>query len=181
MSDPTQIPHLLRLIDDDSEPVRLAVANALAAFGPSLPDELARLAKPPSETQMQMIHDLLEGHGNTGRDAPDVDVSVEAEPRFEPGQLVVHRRYGYRGVVVAFDVTCEAEDDWYLTNQTQPSRDQPWYHVLVHDSEQITYAAQTSLQADDSDQQISHPLVEHFFSSFSDGHYLRNDEAWPPT
>ena len=57
----------------------------------------------------------------------------------------------------------------YLANQTQPSRDQPWYHVLVHDSEQITHAAQTSLQADDSDQQISHPLVEHFFSSFNAG------------
>jgi heat shock protein HspQ len=167
--DPTQIPHLLRLIDDDSEPVRLAVANALAAFGPSLPDELARLAKPPSDAQMQMIQDLLEDHGPS-----------HVGP-FEPGQLVVHRRYGYRGVVVAVDDTCEAEDDWYKANQTQPSRDQPWYHVLVHESEQITYAAQTSLQADDSDQQISHPLVEHFFSAFNDGQYLRNDEAWPPT
>ena len=171
MPDPTQIPHLLRLIDDDSEPVRQAVANALAAFGPSLPDELARLAKPPSDAQMQMIQDLLEDQAGHSHGAPS----------YKPGQLVVHRRYGYRGVVVAFDVTCEAEDDWYLTNQTQPSRDQPWYHVLVHDSEQITYAAQVNLQADDSDQQIVHPLVEHFFSAFSDGHYLRNDEAWPPT
>jgi heat shock protein HspQ len=130
---------------------------------------------------MQMIQDLLEDHGSTSHSAPSVEEKDATEPRFEPGQLVVHRRYGYRGVVVAFDDTCEAEDDWYLTNQTQPSRDQPWYHVLVHDSEQITYAAQTSLQADDSDQQINHPLVEHFFSSFSDGQYLRNDEAWPPT
>ena len=175
MPDPTQIPHLLRLIDDDSEPVRLAVANALAAFGPSLPDELARLAKPPSDAQMQMIQDLLEDHGSHRGS------HSHGGPSFEPGQLVVHRRYGYRGVVVAFDNTCEAEDDWYLANQTQPSRDQPWYHVLVHESEQITYAAQTSLQTDDSDQQISHPLVEHFFSAFNDGHYLRNDEAWPPT
>lgn len=181
MPDPAQIPHLLRLIDDDSEPVRLAVANALAAFGPSLPDELARLARPPSSAQMQMIQDLLEDHGSHRQVGPPVEEKDATEPRFEPGQLVVHRRYGYRGVVVAFDNTCEAEDNWYMANQTQPSREQPWYHVLVHESEQITYAAQTSLQADDSDQQISHPLVEHFFSAFNDGLYLRNDEAWPPT
>ena len=67
MPDPTQIPHLLRLIDDESEPVRQAVANALAAFGPSLPQELARLAVPPSDTQMQMIRDLLESRGRTNR------------------------------------------------------------------------------------------------------------------
>ena len=110
MPDPSQIPHLLRLIDDDSEPVRRAVADALAAFGPSLPDELARLAKPPGDTQMQMIQDLLENHGRHGHGAPTVEEKDASEPRFEPGQLVVHRRYGYRGVVVAFDVTCEAKD-----------------------------------------------------------------------
>lgn len=179
MPDPSQIPHLLRLIDDESEPVRQAVANALAAFGPSLPQELARLAKPPDEAQMRMIHDLLEIRGDTPPSGGEV--AIEAEPRFEPGQLVRHRRYGYRGVIVALDLTCEADDDWYLANQSQPSREQPWYHVLVHDSEQITYAAQTSLQDDDSDQPIDHPLVEHFFSSFSDGHYVRNGELWPPS
>tara|TARA_B100000686_G_scaffold343576_1_gene424666 strand:- start:318 stop:854 length:537 start_codon:yes stop_codon:yes gene_type:complete len=178
MPDPDQIPHLLRLIDDESEPVRCAVADALASFGPSLPAELARLPEPPSDRQMQMIHDLLQGR-DTETEGPAAEKSTE--PHFEPGQLVVHRRYGYRGVVVALDLTCQADDDWYLSNRTQPDRQQPWYHVLVHNSEQITYAAQTSLQADDSDQQIVHPLVDHFFSAFSDGHYLRNDESWPPT
>ena len=59
----------------------------------------------------------------------------ESSPaRFQPGHLVRHRRYGYRGVVVALDLECGAGDDWYRSNRTQPDRDQPWYHVLVHGS-----------------------------------------------
>ena len=30
------------------------------------------------------------------------------EPMFAPGDLVHHRRYGYRGVLVAVDRTCQA-------------------------------------------------------------------------
>ena len=71
-------------------------------------------------------------------------------PVFEPGQLVRHRRYGYRGVVVDRDECCRAGDDWYLKNQTQPDRDQPWYHVLVDGSSTCTYAASESLVADSS-------------------------------
>jgi heat shock protein HspQ len=178
--DPAQLPHLLRLIDDESEPVRQAVAKALAEFGSSLAGELAQLAKLPDEAQMRMIYELLESLGDDFVTASE-KVEVETEPRFEVGQLVKHRRYGYRGVIVSRDLTYGAEDDWYLANQTQPDRDQPWYHVLVHDSEQVTHAAQTSLQGDDSDQQVVHPMIDHFFSAFSDGQYIRNDEAWPPS
>ena len=102
-----------------------------------------------------------------------------SEPNFRPGQLVRHRRYNYRGVVVAFDPTCRADDDWYFSNRTQPDRSQPWYHVLVHDSQQVTYAAQTSLEVDSSEEEIVHPLLPHFFSTFQDGQYIRNDRPWP--
>ena len=61
---------------------------------------------------------------------------------------------------------------------TQPDRNQPWYHVLVHDATHMTYAAQTSLQADTSDDEVNHPLVQYFFS-FEDGSYVRNDQPWP--
>ena len=100
-------------------------------------------------------------------------------PCFACGQLVKHRRYGYRGVVVEFDPNCLAPDQWYQSNQTQPDRHLPWYHVLVHDTVQITYAAQTSLAADDSNQPINHPLVEQFFSEFTGQAYVRNDTPWP--
>jgi len=98
---------------------------------------------------------------------------------FTCGQLVKHRRYGYRGVVVEFDTHCTAPQSWYQSNKTRPEKMQPWYHVLVHDSNQITYAAQTSLEADDSGQPVDHPLVEVFFAEFTGQAYVRNDRAWP--
>jgi len=106
------------------------------------------------------------------------DESHEARPLFQPGQLVRHKRYGYRGVVVDFDPCCAADDDWYAANQTQPDRNQPWYHVLVHNSESVTYPAQENLTADKSKQPVSHTLIDAFFSSFVDGCYIRNKRPW---
>lgn len=100
-------------------------------------------------------------------------------PVFEPGQLVRHRRYGYRGVVVDRDEFCQADDQWYSKNQTQPDRDQPWYNVLVDGTSSCTYAASENLDSDASGLPISHPLLSHFFSEFKDGSYTRNAVPWP--
>ena len=175
MADTSQLPHLLKLLDDESATVQKAVAAALAAFGSELYAELGRLSPPPSELQLEQIRQLVASR-TEGIVPVDPDSS---KPRFRPGQLVKHRRYNYRGVIVALDESCQADDDWYLANRSQPDRDQPWYHVLVHDSNQVTYAAQTSLEEDDSRAEISHPLVPHFFSDFGNGEYLRNDTPWP--
>ena len=100
-------------------------------------------------------------------------------PKFRPGQLVRHVRYEYRGVVVDSDPHCKAPDEWYYRNRTQPDRDQPWYHVLVDGSESVTYAAETSLEADDNAAPVRHPLVDAFFSEFTEDAYARNDRPWP--
>ena len=99
---------------------------------------------------------------------------------FKPGQLVRHKRYGYRGVIVDHDPNCRAEETWYRANRTQPEREQPWYHVLVHDSDTTTYAAQTSLSEDHSGLEVTHPLVGVFFGSFNAGVYARNDIPYLP-
>jgi len=103
----------------------------------------------------------------------------EAGPRFEVGQLVRHRRYGYRGVIVARDEACRADQSWYRSNATQPDRNQAWYSVLVDGSEQITYAAESSLLPDASGDPVSHPLVDEFFTRDGAGSYRRNDRPWP--
>jgi heat shock protein HspQ len=71
-------------------------------------------------------------------------------PKFEPGEIIQHLKYAYRGVIVEFDSTCQATDDWYQSNQTQPDRNQPWYHVLVDGNQQVTYVAQSKLSYDTS-------------------------------
>ncbi len=103
---------------------------------------------------------------------------VENDPHFVPGELVQHKRYGYRAVVVAVDPYCRAGEVWYQSNQTQPSRNQPWYYLLVHDSETTTYAAQGNLESDMLEEPIVHPLLEMFFGDFDDGRYERNERPW---
>ena len=107
-----------------------------------------------------------------------IAVNRSSQPAFQPGQLVRHRRYGYRGVVVGFDEFCRATDEWYFRNQTQPGRDQPWYHVLVDGSSACTYAASDNLVADTTARPVTHPLLSQFFRAFKDGLYVRNDEPW---
>ena len=99
-------------------------------------------------------------------------------PKFQQGQTVRHRRYGYRGVVVAVDTHCAAPPAWYESNRTQPLRQQPWYHVLVHGSATTTYAAQENLDLDDSGEPVVHPLIDAYFDGFEDGAYLRNQRPW---
>lgn len=105
--------------------------------------------------------------------------SADGPTLFQPGQLVYHIRYRYRGVVVEFDESCRADENWYQGNQTQPDRSQPWYHVLVDQSATCTYVAAENLIVDDSGRPVSHPLLPRFFSDFVDGQYVRNDEPWP--
>ena len=89
------------------------------------------------------------------------------------GTIVRHKLYHYRGVIVASDANCAAGDQWYYANKTQPKKDQPWYHVLVHDSGGIsTYVAQSNLEFDTTQEPINHPRLENYFSEFKEGEYV---------
>ncbi len=90
---------------------------------------------------------------------------------FEVGDVIHHRRYGYRGVVAECDPECRATEAWYEKNQTQPRRDQPWYHVLV-DGGAMTYVAQENLELDPSKRRVEHPLVSRCFRTFHNGRYF---------
>lgn len=100
-------------------------------------------------------------------------------PRYRIGQVVRHRRYDYRGVIVDFDMSCHADEQWYRSNQTHPDPDQPWYHVLVHDSTGNTYVAEENLVLEDTPGEVVHPLLEQFFEGQSKRGYHRNDVVWP--
>lgn len=100
-------------------------------------------------------------------------------PLYSPGELVRHRRYDYRGVIVAIDLECKADESWYQSNRTQPDRNQPWYHVLVDGRDTTTYVAQSNLEPAADLSRIEHPLLEFFFVEFVGGRYLRNDVEWP--
>lgn len=94
--------------------------------------------------------------------------------KYLPGQIVHHKKYDYRGVIYDVDDQCRADEEWYRKNKTQPSKQQPWYHVLVDGESQTTYVAEENLELDDSADPVEHPLVEQFFNCFSEGKYYRD-------
>lgn len=94
-------------------------------------------------------------------------------PAFGPGQRVHHRLFDYRGVVVDVDEVFAGTEQWYdEVARTRPPKDEPWYHVLVHDAEHTTYVAERNLEPDASDAEIRHPLLSHFFEGLRDGVYV---------
>jgi heat shock protein HspQ len=92
---------------------------------------------------------------------------------FSVGDVIVHRRFGYRGVIVAVDATFQLSEAWYRTvARSQPPKDQPWYHVLVDGSTSSTYVAERHLDHDDSGEPVDHPMIDDLFCEFMHGKYL---------
>lgn len=93
--------------------------------------------------------------------------------KFAPGELVYHRLFEYRGVVVDVDSEFSGSEQWYdEVAKSQPPKNQPWYKVLVNNKTHQTYVAERNLEADNSNQPITHPLVKTLFSEFNGGRYL---------
>ena len=196
MADPSQLPFVLKLLDDPSPTVRRAVREQLIEWGDRLPQLLAELDPPPAPETVDEVLALVPSRRSRGRpnggtrkkrraSAADTETDDQAsatvdttDARFQIGEVVRHGRYGYRGLVVDSDDACRASEEWYRSNPTQPDRDQPWYHVLVHDSDQITYVAEVNLRADPEQDEVDHPLVAQYFHR-RDGKYIRNRRPWP--
>jgi len=95
--------------------------------------------------------------------------------KFEIGQVVLHLRYGYRGVIFERDGRCEASEGWYQKNQTQPDPSQPWYHVLVDGGDHTTYVAESNLAPEPNGEPVTHPLLGQYFQHFHGGLYHREN------
>lgn len=96
-----------------------------------------------------------------------------SKARFTVGQLIVHKLFNYRGVIVDVDPVYQGTDEWYeQVALTRPPVDQPWYRVLVHNAFHETYVAERNLQPDETQNPVNHPLVNDYFEAFTNGHYI---------
>ena len=98
--------------------------------------------------------------------------------RFRVGQPVHHKLFDYRGVIIDVDATFQGSDDWYQAMaRTRPPKDKPWYHVLVHDAEHMTYVTERNLEPDFTGEPIKHPALMEFFDDLREGLYIARDKA----
>ncbi|MGI9332722.1 MAG: heat shock protein HspQ [Gammaproteobacteria bacterium] len=98
-----------------------------------------------------------------------------AHAQFSIGDLVHHRLFDYRGVVVDVDAEFQLDDEWYETvARSRPPKDRSWYHVLVHEAAHMTYVAERNLEPDPSREPIEHPMLGQFFSGMANGRYVND-------
>ena len=102
---------------------------------------------------------------------------IIVSPIFNIGDVVKHRLYQFRGVIVDIDPEFANSEEWYqsIPEGSRPKKDQPFYHLLAENDE-ITYEAYVSEQnllMDDSDEPIKHPLIEEIFSGKRGSSYFK--------
>jgi heat shock protein HspQ len=96
--------------------------------------------------------------------------------QFYIGQVVHHRKFDYRGVIVDVDAEFEGDDEWYeQVAISRPPKNAPWYHILVDNADYMTYVAERHLETDDSLLPVNHPYITNIFGSFNDGVYQRRE------
>ena len=97
--------------------------------------------------------------------------------KYSIGDVIHHKLFGYRGVIVDIDPYFQLTDEWYDTvARSRPPKSEPWYHVLVHQSTNSTYVAEQNLEADSNGEKIEHPMMDLFFSEYREGRYINNEK-----
>lgn len=93
--------------------------------------------------------------------------------KFHVGELIHHKRFDYRGVVIDVDADFSGTEEWYNTMaRSNPPKDEPWYHILVHQAEHSTYVAERNLESDLTGEPVTHPVLNQFFDEIRNGIYI---------
>ena len=111
---------------------------------------------------------------------PSEDVKVYKEPLFNIGDIVKHRIYPFRGVIIDVDPEFSNTEEWYqsIPAEIRPSRNQPYYHLMAENTETFytAYVSQQNLVKDGENGPLEHPDLEEMFSGIDKGKYqLRNE------
>ena len=108
------------------------------------------------------------------------DIKVYKEPLFNIGDIVKHRIYPFRGVIIDVDPEFSNTEEWYqsIPAEIRPSRNQPYYHLMAENTETFytAYVSQQNLVKDGQNGPLEHPDLEEMFSGIDKGKYqLRNE------
>ena len=108
------------------------------------------------------------------------DIKVHKEPLFNIGDIVKHRIYPFRGVIIDVDPEFSNTEEWYqsMPAEIRPSRNQPYYHLMAENTETFytAYVSQQNLVKDGENGPLEHPDLEEMFSGIDKGKYqLRNE------
>ncbi len=95
--------------------------------------------------------------------------------QFAIGQVVRHRVYPFRGVIVDVDPEFNNSEEWWqaIPEEIRPRKDQPFYHLLAEngDTSYVAYVSEQNLLIDESGIPVNHPEVAQVFGQFLGNSY----------
>lgn len=89
--------------------------------------------------------------------------------KFCIGEIVEHARFGYRGVIADVDPSYSGGNPLHLHS---PRRHQPWYRILISDTELVSYVGEDRLLYAPPAPTIIHPGCERLFLTYRGGRYV---------
>ena len=100
---------------------------------------------------------------------------LRTEAKYHLGQVLRHRKHPFRGVVFDVDAMFANTDEWYenIPEESRPSKDQPFYHLLAENDQSyyVAYVSEQNLLPDDTGEPVNHPDLENMFGDFENGSY----------
>ena len=97
------------------------------------------------------------------------------QAKYHLGQVLRHRKHPFRGVVFDVDAMFANTDEWYenIPEESRPSKDQPFYHLLAENDQSyyVAYVSEQNLLPDDTGEPVNHPDLENMFGDFENGSY----------
>ena len=103
-----------------------------------------------------------------------------AHASFAIGDVVRHRMFDFRGVIIDVDPIFANSEEWYqaIPEDIRPRKDQPFYHLLAENAESsyVAYVSQQNLLQDDEDEPVDHPAIAGMFEAFDHGRYRLRPE-----
>ena len=95
------------------------------------------------------------------------------QAKYGLGDVVRHRLFPFRGVIVDVDPEFANTEEWYeaIPEDIRPHKDQPFYHLLAENEESYygAYVSEQNLLPDAENGPVSHPELGSTFEGF-DGH-----------
>ncbi|XP_077976883.1 uncharacterized protein LOC144432531 [Glandiceps talaboti] len=98
--------------------------------------------------------------------------------KYRVGQVIKHKKWGYRGIIIGWDEKAKAPEPWI--HQMHPKdkphwRNQPNYSILVdtrdREQAQVTYIPEENIEII-ANVRIFHPAVDNYFEGFDGSQYI---------
>ena len=104
--------------------------------------------------------------------------NIPKEAKFSIGQVVRHRVFPFRGVIIDVDAEFANSEEWWLSipAEHRPKKEQPYYHLLAENSDDSyeAYVSQQNLLPDETGEPVAHPDVVEFFDELEGDHYKKS-------